>query len=208
MKNITDNTLALAGIYQTSYLVDQIANQGITDSAALDASIDSILKTDAPSTEAVFGGINGVATGLSVLLKQLANDKQGANPQVTRYVVGMLHLERKVARNPHMLTRIAQSIKQAKSQAEHLPVSHEDILATLAETYKDTVSTLSPRIMVQGDQRHLANPDNSSKVRALLLAGIRAAVLWRQCGGSRWNLLFKRQLLIKEAQNILAQIRH
>jgi high frequency lysogenization protein len=44
---------------------------------------------------------------------------------------------------------------------------------------------LSPRIMVNGDPAHLNNPENANRIRALLLAGIRAAMLWRQSGGGR-----------------------
>ena len=51
------------------------------------------------------------------------------------------------------------------------------------------------------------NPDNANKVRAILLAGIRAAVLWTQCGGSRWQVLFKRSALLLETEKLLARLR-
>jgi len=40
----------------------------------------------------------------------------------------------------------------------------------------------------------------------LLLAGIRATLLWRQCGGSRWKLLFFRKKIQDEAKFLLTQI--
>jgi high frequency lysogenization protein len=46
------------------------------------------------------------------------------------------------------------------------------------------------------------------KVRALLLAGIRAAVLWRQVGGSRLQILFSRAKIKAAAEKILQQIEH
>jgi high frequency lysogenization protein len=45
--------------------------------------------------------------------------------------------------------------------------------------------------------------DNAAKIRALLLAGIRAALLWRQAGGDRWKLIFSRSAMQKEAQQLL-----
>jgi high frequency lysogenization protein len=45
---------------------------------------------------------------------------------------------------------------------------------------------------VTGNPTYLQNTATADKVRALLLAGIRAAILWRQVGGQRWHLLFKR----------------
>ena len=57
--------------------------------------------------------------------------------------------------------------------------------------------------MIKGDQTHLANPENAAKIRTLLLAGIRAALLWRQAGGNRWKLIFARGAMQKEAQGLL-----
>lgn len=91
-------------------------------------------------------------------------------------------------------------------QAEHFGVLHENVLANLADVYHSTISTLQPRIMVQGDPQHLGNQGTVNKIRAVLLAGIRSAHLWRQCGGSRWKLLLARQKIRHEAQFLLTQI--
>ncbi|MBI3774922.1 MAG: high frequency lysogenization protein HflD, partial [Gammaproteobacteria bacterium] len=171
-----------AGVYQSAYLVHQIATRGMTDSAALEASINSVFKLDAPSTEAVFGDIGGVITGLSTLKRQLS-EKHADTLQITQYVVTLLHLERKLSRQPALLEQIATGIRQAQQQAEHFSITHQNVLANLADTYKNTISTLTPRVLVQGEHGYLNNPDNANKVRAILLAGIRAAVLWSQCGG-------------------------
>ncbi|MDO6805406.1 DUF489 family protein, partial [Wenyingzhuangia sp. 1_MG-2023] len=65
-----------------------------------------------------------------------------------------------------------------------------------------TLSNLSFRIHVTGDPMHLQNEHTANKVRALLLSGIRAAILWRQVGGRRWHLLLRR----KQYLNALAQL--
>jgi len=48
----------------------------------------------------------------------------------------------------------------------------------------------------------LADADTANLIRALLLAAIRAAVLWRQCGGRRWRLLLQRRDLLHAAQRL------
>jgi high frequency lysogenization protein len=49
----------------------------------------------------------------------------------------------------------------------------------------------------------LENPDNQNLIRALLLAAIRAAVLWRQCGGRRLSLFLRRSALLEAASGLL-----
>jgi high frequency lysogenization protein len=88
-------------------------------------------------------------------------------------------------------------------QADHFHTTHESVIGNLADTYKQTLSTLSFRIKVAGNPQILQNNYNANKVRALLLAGIRAAILWRQVGGRRWHLLFNRKRYIKDAQSLL-----
>jgi high frequency lysogenization protein len=62
--------------------------------------------------------------------------------------------------------------------------------------------------MVQGDPRHLHAPDNQNRIRALLLAGIRAAWLWRQVGGSRWKILLGRKQLAAAGRDYLRISQH
>ena len=82
---------------------------------------------------------------------------------------------------------------------------HPNLLAHFADLYSEEISQLSPRIMVRGVAQHLQNPDNQHRVRALLLAAIRSARLWRQTGGTRWQILFGRQRLLLEARRYLDQ---
>ena len=76
----------------------------------------------------------------------------------------------------------------------------------LGHLYKETISTLGPKIIVSGEQPYLSNENNASKVRAVLLAGIRSAVLWRQCGGSRWQFFFGQKAYQKECEKIIGRV--
>ena len=58
--------------------------------------------------------------------------------------------------------------------------------------------------MVKGEPPHLQNPDNINKIRALLLAGIRSAMLWRQVGGLRRHIIFNRRKLLTITHRLLA----
>jgi high frequency lysogenization protein len=204
----TDRNLALAGIFQAVRLVRDVATTGNCDRQDFETCIQSLFRIDVEQTEDVYGGSAKLATGFRTLMEQLAGHSHGGHNwqpkdvNITKYAMGVLVLERQLRKNPTMLQTIADGIQQAASQAEHFSVTHENVIANLAHLYTQTISTLRPRIMVSGEHAHIANPKNANSIRALLLAAIRAAVLWRQCGGTRWQLLFKRRAVVDEANRL------
>jgi len=205
LKSISNQTIALAGVAQVCSLVRQLATTGNADLDAMTASIGSILKIDSDSVSDVYNGLKGVKHGLEQLERQLTS-RVVANPEQARYAAQLVYLQKQLIKKPDMLNQIQIGISKAQAQADHFGVMHENVLANLADIYHSTVSTLPPRIMVNGDPQHLSNNIVVNKIRALLLAGIRASLLWRQCGGSRWHLLLIRNKIQNEAHRLLLQI--
>ena len=202
-KNLRNQTLALAGLMQSARLVDELAGKGMADSAAMQATLGSILKLEADSIEAVYGGLEGLENGLRQITTHLGDGSRQRDMQVTRYVIALLVLEKKLSRRDDLLEKIRQGVRETQRQHEHFGLLHENIVAKLADIYSSTISTLSPRIMVSGEPTLLANADIASRIRAVLLGGIRAAVLWRQAGGSRWKLLLQRNRFVEQARALL-----
>lgn len=205
LQTTTHQAIALAGIAQACFLVQQLATTGTADPIALQSSIGSLLKIDSDSVADVFGGLDNLTLGLNELEKQLTG-RSIANPEQARYAASLVYLEKELSNRPEMLKTIQIGIMKAQSQAEHFGLLHENVLANLGDLYHSTLSTIQPRIMVHGDQDYLANPNIVNKIRALLLAGIRATLLWRQCGGARWKFLFFRKKLQDEIKFLLAQL--
>lgn len=203
-KTIHDRTLALAGVFQSAWLVDQVARTGMVPQAEYETSIASLFEFSPASTEAVFGSRYEIRRGIQTLAEQLEGSEEKRNLYVMRYAVGLIQLERKLSADKAMLGRISDELEGASHQLRHFGLTHSNVIARLADIYSNTISTLTPRIMVSGENNHLQNQENANKVRALLLAGIRAAVLWNQCGGKRWHLLFQRRKLLNEALSLLA----
>jgi high frequency lysogenization protein len=202
--SLADQTIALAGVFQTASLVEGIATRGMADAEAVQASIESLFRIDAESVEAVYGGIAGVRLGLREMRGQILAAQSRATDQ-TRYVIALLQLERKLSRRRDLSAKIREGIEQAREQTAHFSMTHRNVLASLADTYRKTISTLRPRIMVNGAHVHLSNADNANRIRALLLAGIRSGVLWRQVGGRWWHVLFRRKPLGAEAARLLLE---
>lgn len=203
-RNFQDRALALAGVFQAACLVRDTAHHGKEITPAVRASVHSIFKIDADSVADVFGGVSGLRTGLQSLVTQLGDGRR-RDAELTRYMVALLYLERKLVRRGTLLKRMRDGIGAARSQADYFSETHGNVIARLADIYQQTVSTLTPRIMVSGESNILSNPDNAAMIRTLLLSGIRSAVLWRQCGGSRLQLLFQRSRLVRQADELLRQ---
>lgn len=200
--SIEDQVIALAGVFQAAALVNQVAKQGNVVESACEASINSLLMVDPPTTEAVFGDRLGVQLGLRELIKALDRGQDAGQPEIIRYVLSLLHLEAKLKKTPQMLEVIGKRINQAIEQTRHFSPTHSNVIKNLAGTYLDTISTFSLRIQVHGDPKHLRAQENADKIRALLLAGIRAAILWRQTGGRRYHLLFNRRKIVETARRL------
>ncbi|QPR27433.1 high frequency lysogenization protein HflD [Edwardsiella hoshinae] len=203
-KNYYDITLALAGICQSARLVQQLAHEGQCDSSALRTSLHSILQTDPPTTLAVFGDHERVLKpGLETLLNVLNANRQGPGAELTRYCLSLMLLERKLYSNRQALATLSGRIAELDRQLAHFDLESDTIISALAAIYVDVISPLGPRIQVTGSPSILQNSLIQARVRAALLAGIRAGILWQQVGGSRLQLMFSRNRLFQMAQNLL-----
>lgn len=204
-----EKTLALAGIFQTAALVKQLAKTGRLTEPYFSHSIESLFKTDSKDVPDVFGGIENLRLGLEELVRLFTqtNSKVPKDGDIARYVLSLLHLERKVSKEPKMLNTIQTGIERARNQASIYSHTHENVLANLASIYTDTAGSFKFRIYVSGEPLYLNQTNMLHKIRALLFAGIRSAVLWRQMGGGRWQLLISRTKITQIAQQYLEAIK-
>lgn len=205
-QNDHNRVLALAALLQCGSLVKDLAWRGHCDEHELGIMASSLFSFDSASITEIFQGEANLRTGLKKIEVQLRSGGTPPDMELTRYVIGLIFLERKLQRQPANLNVLAEGLRGAARQVEYFHAVHESVLGRLAEVYQETISTLGPRILVQGEQAHLSNAANAARIRAVLLAGIRAAVLWRQAGGSRWKLLFGRRRLVDQAQHILQRL--
>lgn len=204
-----DRMLAFAGIYQAAALVHQLATQGKSDTDALTATLNSLFVESPETTEAVFGGFAGLTLGMRTLKTQMNGSapNEQRNMQLTQYVIGMIALENKLSKQPELVDRLFKKLSVPESQRKHFGLLHDNTLAGIALIYTDIVSQMHPKIMVRGSHGYLSQPTIANRIRAVLLAGIRSAFLWKQVGGSRWQLLFKRGSYLRAADHCLASIR-
>lgn len=199
MNLIEDRTIALAGLLQACKLVQTLARTGEVDKADFDASLQSILVLDAVSSPAVFGGVDGIRTGLSLVEQGVLRSPQGMDVEILRYAMSLMHLQNQLFSDQQKIAEFGQVVERLSSYAS------DDLVDACSDIYQRHISNMRPQIIVQGEQNHLQNPIVPPKVRSLLLAGIRAAVLWQQKEGSKFKLLWQRTRMQNAAREMLRQ---
>jgi high frequency lysogenization protein len=196
--------IALAGLFQAIALVRAIALRGGCDAPAMRQSLASVFRVDADSPEDVYGGVGNLRLGLETLIAQL--DEHGKRDvALTSMAVGVLRLERSLAVRADMLRTLREHIQDMSALAAQAETGHVDLAARLAQLYTDTLSQLKPRIIVEGSPQFLNQSVQVNQIRALLLAAVRAAVLWRQLNGSQLRLVFRRRQYAMLARGLLAR---
>lgn len=194
--------MALGGIFQAARLARDIARTGVCDAAAFEASRESLFEFNPPSVESVFSGRQGVAHGLRTLRSQLESPQQ-RDLEIARYVISLLNLADRLRRNTDGMQGLYDNLSALAQKRDQFELGDSVQHEQLANIYQEDISSLGPRIMIRGEPLHLQNPDNATRIRVALLAGIRAAVLWRQAGGKKWQLLLRRRAIAATSRDLV-----
>ena len=197
--------LALAGILQATYLVDRIARTGSADSAETNGILHSLFVFDTDEPTAVYGGVHNVRLGLRILRDLLAGQRRDEYRGCIRYGFGILHLQKMLAGDAQMQTTIRNRLLHTEKNLEHFSQDINQISSSIAAIYQDTISHMKYRIQITGSLQQLQNTHNADRIRALLLAAVRSAWLWRRVGGNRWQLLVGRAKLLKATHSLIGQ---
>jgi len=199
-----ERTLALAGVVQATELVRQAAWHGTWSGFAATASLQSLFRLESDSVESVYGAKSNLRLGLETLIAALHGEDRYT--EVLRYTIGLFQLERRFVKARAMQDTVGERLQQIAGASDDNLEDHEreDRQAhEIAQLYTDTISHLSPRIVVHGKPQYLKSDRTVDWIRTLLLAGLRSAVLWDQLGGGRLELMFGRRKILGEAQAML-----
>lgn len=197
-----ERVLALAGLVQALKQVRRIAETGQSEASVLGTALDSIFRIDADSPEQVYGDVSALHPGLQVLREYFSN--QNKDEALPRLALAVIQLERRFIRDQGMAAHVHERILGMAPTAGRLGSTHPEILTDMGKLYADTISDLRPKVMVQGNPHYLGQADIVSEIRALLLAAVRSAVLWRQMGGSLFDFLISRRQMLAAVETELA----
>lgn len=201
MAAMDERVLALAGLLQALRQVRQIAETGQADADVVATALDSVFKIDAESPAAVYGDEHAVAPGLHLLQDYF--NSEGQDEHLPRLALAVMQLERRFVREDVMAAKVHEGVLALAPSAERLGSGHPDVLSALGSLYADTISHLRPRVMIQGNPHYLGQASVVAEIRAVLMAALRSAVLWRQLGGSLWDFVLRRRDIATAVQSRL-----
>jgi high frequency lysogenization protein len=198
-----ERTLALAGVFQATELVRQAAHHGTWSGYAASSCLHSLFQLEAESTAEIYGGVAKMRLGVETMLTVLQGDAEHSDS--LRYTVGLLQIEKRFRRSGKLQEEVGRQLHDISGAGLDLEQhEREDLQAhDISGLYSDTISKLSPRIVVNGKPQYLKNDRTVDWVRTLLMAGLRSATLWNQLGGGRFELMFGRKKIIREAESLL-----
>lgn len=199
---ITDRVLALAGLVQALAQVRRVADTGQAEESVLATAMDSVFRVDAESAAAVYGGADALRPGLR-LLHDYFGGGSARDEQLPKLALSVLQLERRFTAEPQLVAKVQAGIQGCAAAAARDGSSNPDVLAAMGALYSDTLSSLRPRILVQGNPHYLAQPAVVAEVRAVLLAAVRSATLWRQMGGSMLDFFLRRKQMAAAVEALL-----
>lgn len=198
-----ERTMALAGIFQATELVRQAANHGTWSGYAADTCLDSLLAIEADTVEEIYGNASNLRLGAETLVSVLQGDRR--HMESLGYAVSIMQLENNFRKKTDMQARIGKELQSINNLDGDLELHDlKDLQARdIAKLYTNTISTLSPRIVINGRPQFLQVDRTVNWIRTLLFSGLRSAVLWRQMGGGRFSLMFGRKKMLEQAQTLL-----
>ena len=192
-------TIALAAICQAAVMIQQIAKGKTCNAASVECLLKGVMATNPSTVFDVYHSLTDLAEGNRVMVQQLSGNSTTKDVEVTRYVAGIMSLSKKLLKNNRALAKLKAGLEDIERRLVHFDLTSTSILQNFADNYSEAISPIGQKIQVIGNPDVLRQPAIQAKVRALLLAGIRAAILWRQMGGKRRQFLFNRNQILQDA---------
>ena len=192
-QELKNETISLGAIYQACNEIKKIAWQGEINNNIIEPLINSVYQTTSEEIEDVFISIKRLNSGLDFLRRQLVGDAFSRDGEVSRYFEAIGILVKNMNKKDDVLNKLRTELTK-----QSMPINEDNLdqhALFLSELYLSTVSTVEPRIIVNGDNKYLTDKKNAAMIRSLLLCAIRSYILWQQSGGSKFRImLFKKKI--------------
>ena len=192
-QELKNETISLGAIYQACNEIKKIAWQGEINNNIIEPLINSVYQTTSEEIEDVFISTKRLNSGLDFLRRQLVGDAFSRDGEVSRYFEAIGILVKNMNKKDEVLNKLRIELTK-----QSMPIKEDNLdqhAVFLSELYLSTISTVEPRIIVNGDNKYLTDKKNAAMIRSLLLCAIRSFILWQQSGGSKFRIfIFKKKI--------------
>ena len=193
-----NQTIALAAICQSALLVSEASRGKPLDKEAAKQLLSGVMVTSPDSVFDVYQNIQQLRYGSESMLKQMSGKTNNKDMELTRYIAGIMALSKKLMNSSKSQSFLSESIDQISRRLGHFDIVSDSVMRNFADGYSKAISPLGQKIQVMGDPNVLTQDIVQHRIRALLLAGVRAGVLWRQMGGKRRQFIFNRKQILQD----------
>tara|TARA_Y100000591_G_scaffold327291_1_gene351472 strand:- start:1049 stop:1657 length:609 start_codon:yes stop_codon:yes gene_type:complete len=192
-QELKNETISLGAIYQACNEIKKIAWQGEININIIEPLINSVYQITSENIDDIYISTKRLNTGLDFLRRQLVGDAFSKDAEVTRYFEAIGILIKNMNKKEVIFDKLRKQLTE-----QTMPVQEDNLddhALFLSNLYLSTVSTVEPRIIVNGDNKYLTDKKNAAMIRSLLLCAIRSYILWQQSGGSKFRIfIFKKKI--------------
>ena len=192
-QELKNETISLGAIYQACNEIKKIAWQGEININIIEPLINSVYQITSENIDDIYISTKRLNTGLDFLRRQLVGDAFSRDAEVTRYFEAIGILIKNMNKKEEIFDKLRKQLTE-----QTMPVQEDNLgdhALFLSNLYLSTISTVEPRIIVNGDNKYLTDKKNAAMIRSLLLCAIRSYILWQQSGGSKFRIfIFKKKI--------------
>ena len=208
-------TIALAALFQSAAQIQRVARFGDVQENEIAPLMRALIITNPHKIEDIYdpkrlsGGLNQLLT--SLYPKEAAQPK---NAELIKIAFSIINLEGNLEKQNMVFNQLDQEVDQLREQVLSLHPDYEtsenqvlldyEVIKLYSKIYSNLISPNFPKLIMYGEEVHLRRTEFQEMIRALLLSGIRASLLWHQMGGKRYSLMFRYKDILECARAILS----
>lgn len=212
--NIYSETLALAALFQSAAQIQRVARTGSVDEHTIAPLMRALVITDPDAIEDIYDP-KRLESGLNQLLTSLYPKEaaQPKNAELIKIAFSILGLVSNLEKQDMIYSQLDREVDSLRSNVLLMHPDYEteednilmdyDVIKLYSGIYSNLISPNFPKLIIYGEEHYLRRTELQEMIRALLLSGIRASILWHQVGGKRYSLMFRYKDIIECARNVL-----
>ncbi|SUO95374.1 high frequency lysogenization protein HflD [Suttonella ornithocola] len=199
LSDIQTQAWAISAMFFSADGVVSLSEKGHWKEDNFATLLPSLIRFNCENISEYYDHTANLQRGRELLEEQMS---EGVPEPQLRYVLQLLHIERRLSKNTALMETLIQGLTQSSRQVEAFGLLHDNVFAKFSSLYQQTASQAARRILIKGNPRYLQDAQTVARLRTLLLCALRAAALWRANGGNRWQMLFGRKGLVDAASEL------